>query len=99
MRPGEFTELIDSAYAVAIDDDVLVYPSTSEVTGDPENEILYLSWEIDGLEYSVRVCEETVRDTARIERGEDGVDRLVFKDEDESDIRLTLLQPKELKEN
>lgn len=93
MRPGEFIDLIDSAYAVAVDDDVLVYPSTSEVTGDPENEILYLSWEIDGQIYSVRVCEETVRDTARIEHGEDGIDRLAFKDETEGDVYLTLLHP------
>lgn len=39
---------------------LLVYWETSEITGEPENEILKLVWESDGLRYRVVFTEEGI---------------------------------------
>jgi hypothetical protein len=43
--------------AVVIDDSVLVYPRLSELKDSEDNEFLYLSWEDEGLEYSLTFSE------------------------------------------
>jgi hypothetical protein len=43
--------------AVVIDDSVLVYPRLSELKDSEDNEFLYLSWEDEGLEYSLKFSE------------------------------------------
>lgn len=43
--------------AVVIDDSVLTYPRLSELKDSEDNEFLYLSWEDEGLEYSLKFSE------------------------------------------
>jgi len=49
--------ILENASAVIIDDNALVYPSLWELDGDPENQFLYLSWENEGHDYSLKFCE------------------------------------------
>lgn len=92
----EFLRLIDSARAVLVDDYALSFPVTENVIGNPENVVLYVSWEDDGIEHNLEVTEETIRKTGAIEHGEDGIDRLVFEDENEGYVHLMLLHPMKL---
>jgi hypothetical protein len=49
----EAYQILEQASAIIIDDNILVYPSLSELKEDDTNEFMYLSWENEGLEYSV----------------------------------------------
>ena len=40
--------ILEDASAVVVDDDTLVYPSLDMISGDEDNEFLYLQWESDG---------------------------------------------------
>jgi hypothetical protein len=61
---AEAMAIIESASAIVIDNglDSVIYPSISELTGDPENEFMYLSWDDDGTEMSTRFKEENNRE-------------------------------------
>lgn len=50
-------ELLENSSGVVIDDNVLVYPSLAEIEDSDENEFLYLSWQDEGLTYSVKFQE------------------------------------------
>ena len=50
-------EILLEATAVIIDENALVYPCVAELTGENENEFLYLSWEDDGHDYSLKFRE------------------------------------------
>lgn len=50
-------EILENASAVIINDDVLIYPSVSVLTGDDENEFLFLSYEIASQEYYLKFTE------------------------------------------
>jgi hypothetical protein len=55
----EAYELIGNASAVIIDDNALMYPSLWELTGEADNEWLYLGWDDeDGNEYAIKFIEE-----------------------------------------
>ncbi len=56
----EAFELIGNASAIILNDDALMYPSLWELTGESDNEWLYLGWDDeDGYEYRVTFIEET----------------------------------------
>lgn len=49
----EAFNLLNKCSAVIIDNDVLVYPSLDEITGDPNNGFMYCAWENEGSDYSI----------------------------------------------
>ena len=49
--------LLDQASAVIMDDHVVTFANTSELTGEADNEFLYVGWEDDGLDFSVTARE------------------------------------------
>jgi hypothetical protein len=53
----EAYNILQDASAIIIDDNVLVYPSLSELEEDDTNEFMYLSWDDEGLGYEVKFCE------------------------------------------
>lgn len=80
--------LVDSA-AVIVDNDALVYPSLSEIENNPENQFLYLFWELDGQEYSVK-CIEQNNQTVKV--SDDGA-LMILEDMEGDRFQLTLLEP------
>ena len=50
-------EILVDADGIVIDDGVILYPSLDKLTGCDENEFMYLSWDDEGLEYSIKFCE------------------------------------------
>ena len=83
-----FNRLKESA-AVIVDNDALVYPSLDDITNTPENEFLFLSWEVEGKEYRVK-CIEKNNQTVKV--SDDG-STMLLEDEEGDKIELTLLQP------
>ena len=53
----EAHKILQNASAVIIDEHALVYPSLWELTGDDENQFMYLSWEDEGQDYYMKFCE------------------------------------------
>ena len=76
-----FDILLEST-AVVINGNALMYPSLDQLTGEDENEFLYVSWEDDGLEYTARFVEENNREVL-VENG-----TLVLKDSDGDEVRI-----------
>ena len=50
-------KILEDCSAVITEDHVLLYPALSDLTGDPENEFMYLSYEDEGLAYYVKFAE------------------------------------------
>lgn len=50
-------KILEDASAVIINDDTLIYPSLSDLTGEDDNRFLYLEWEEEGLEYNLKFNE------------------------------------------
>ena len=80
--------LVDSA-AVIVDNDALVYPSLGDIENSPENEFLYLSWEEDGKEYSVKCIEQN----NQVVKVTDDGSLMMLEDMEGDKFQLTLLQP------
>ena len=56
-----FMRVIGQAGALqTLESPLLVFWETSEITGEPENEILKLVWECDGLSYRIVFTEEGI---------------------------------------
>jgi hypothetical protein len=53
----EAYNILQDASAVVVEDHVLVYPALSELEGSDENEFLYIQWDDEGEEYSLKFCE------------------------------------------
>jgi hypothetical protein len=53
----EAFDIIENANAIIINDVDLVFPSTSSLNGDDENEFMYLSWEACTEEYNLKFSE------------------------------------------
>ena len=53
----EAHRLLENAAAVIVNNDALMYASVAALEGSEENEFLYLSWEVEGLEYSLKFAE------------------------------------------
>jgi hypothetical protein len=83
-----FNRLKESS-AVIVDNDALVYPSLADIENNPENQFLYLFWELDGQEYSVK-CIEQNNQTVKVT--DDG-SLMLLKDMEGDKFQLTLLQP------
>jgi hypothetical protein len=83
-----YNRLVDSA-AVIVDNDALVYPSLGGIENDPENQFLYLSWEVEGQEYSVK-CIEQNNQTVKVT--DDG-SLMLLEDMEGDRVQLTLLHP------
>lgn len=49
----EAYRILEDASAVIIDDDVVLYPSLSELKEDDTNEFLFFRWDDGGLEYTL----------------------------------------------
>lgn len=57
----KFVQMLKTAECVQLDDGPLLTSwATSEVNGDPDNEILQVSWESEGLLYSAKFTERGV---------------------------------------
>lgn len=50
-------QILQDASAVIINDDVVLYPSLSDLEDDESNEFLYLEWDYEGLEYNLKFNE------------------------------------------
>ena len=83
-----YNRLVDSA-AVIVDNDALVYPSLGGIENNPENQFLYLFWELDGQEYSVK-CIEQNNQTVKVT--DDG-SLMLLEDMEGDRVQLTLLHP------
>lgn len=83
-------DMIANSEAVIVDRDAVVYPRFDNIKGDPSNEILFLYWEADGLEYSITVMEDG-NENVKV----DGTD-LIFVDSDNHEVRITPLYSKEI---
>ncbi|NBR06941.1 MAG: hypothetical protein EBT92_14360 [Planctomycetes bacterium] len=80
-------ELIEAASAVIVNRDALMYPSFDDLTGDSDNEFLYLGWtDSDGLEFVIKACEG---ENQEVEVTDDG--NLVLVDDEGEKFELTLL--------
>lgn len=83
-----YNRLQESA-AVIVDNDALVYPSLGGIENNPENEFLYLSWEVEGQEYRVK-CIEKNNQTIKV--SDEGA-VMLLEDNEGDKLELTLLQP------
>lgn len=53
----EAYEILERFTTAVVIDSVLVYPRLSELKDSEDNEFIYLSWEAEGLEYSLKFSE------------------------------------------
>lgn len=53
----EAYNILENCAGVIVDDNVLIYPSLSDITNEPDNEFLYLSWNEDGEDFEVSFIE------------------------------------------
>ena len=83
-----YNRLVEST-AVIVDNDALIYPSLADIRNEPDNLFLYLSWEVDGLEYAVKCMEEN-NQTVKVT--DDG-SLMLLEDMEGDRVQLTLLQP------
>lgn len=83
-----YNRLVESA-AVIVDNDALVYPSLGGIENSPENEFLYLSWDVEGQTFSVK-CMEQNNQTVKVT--DDG-SLMLLEDTEGDRVQLTLLQP------
>jgi hypothetical protein len=87
----EAYQILEDASAIIIDDNVLVYPSLSELKEDDTNEFMYLSWEDEGLEYSVRFEEKRNQQVEVV-----GSSMFLYAEGDIDHTQITILTTKEL---
>jgi hypothetical protein len=80
---------LKESVAVIVDNDALVYPSLADIENNPENQFLYLFWELDGQEYSVKCIEQN---NQTIKTTDDGA-LMILEDIEGDRVQLTLLQP------
>ena len=83
-----YRRLVDSA-AVIVDNDALVYPSLGGIENNPENQFLYLSWEVEGQEYSVKCIEQN----NQVVKVTDDGSLMLLEDTEGDRVQLTLLHP------
>lgn len=83
-------ELLDKAGAIIVSSqsgNPLVYPSLSELTGELDNEFLFISWTDDrGHEFNMRFIEENNQNP-----GIDTMTNELILEDDEAENRLLLL--------
>lgn len=82
--------ILQDCSAVIIDDNVLVYPSLDEPSGDLRHEFLNLAWEQEGEDFEVRFLEGNNQEV------QVSGSSLFLVDSDGQDAQLTILEPKKL---
>lgn len=68
----------------------VIYPATDEITGENNNEFLFLGWEVDGLEFSATFIEENNQEV------EINNSYMLLEDDEGDLIELKLLFPTNL---
>jgi len=86
-------DLLNISVAVILDDAVVIYPALDKLTGEPDNEFLYLSWEnSNGQEFDCRFIEENNQSVT-----EDNTSSSIWLEDTEGDrVKITLLQKMKL---
>lgn len=87
----EAFEILENCSAIIIDDDVLIYPGLyEELTGEDDNEFMYLSWESEGMEYGIKF-NEGLNKAVKV------IGSFLFLIDTEGEERqITILEPKNL---
>lgn len=81
-------ELIENAAAVIVNHDALMYPSVSDLTGEEDNEFLYVSWmDADGLGFKIKAVEENNQEVKVTDQGD-----LILVDDEGEEFEVTLLK-------
>lgn len=80
--------LMESA-AVIVNNDALTYPSLGDIENNPENQFLYLFWELDGKEHSIKCIEQN---NQAVKVTDDG-SLMLLEDMEGDRFQLTLLNP------
>ena len=81
-------ELIDNAAAIIADHDALMYPSVSDLTGEADNEFLYIGWtDGDGYEFQIKATEGPNQNVKVTDQGD-----LVLVDDEGNEFEITLLK-------
>ena len=84
----EAHELIENAAAIIVNHDALMYPSVSDLTGEEDNEFLYVSWtDGDGWEFEIKAVEENNRTVKVTDQGD-----LILVDDEGDEFEVTLLK-------
>lgn len=78
-------DLLEYCDAIILNDDVLIYPATDTITGEPENEFLYLSYTQNDLIYSLYFIEENNQEI------EFSGSTMYLEDNEGDSVRITLL--------
>ena len=85
----EAHEIITNCSACIINRDALMYPSFDDLTGDHDNEFLYLGWtDGDGYEFSIKCIEENNRNVMLTDEGS-----LILKDNEGEEFEFLPLSP------
>ena len=81
-------ELIENAAAIIADHDVLMYPSVSDLTGEADNEFLYIGRSDGyGCEFQIRATEGPNQNVKVTDQGD-----LVLVDDEGNEFEITLLK-------
>jgi len=87
----EAYRILEDASAVIIDDDVVLYPSLSELKEDDTNEFLFFRWDDGGFEYVVRFEEWRNQEVEVV-----GSSMFLYAEGDNEHTQITILTTKEL---
>ncbi len=83
--------LTDCSAVIVTDVTSLMYPSVADLTGEGENEFLYLSWSDDeGLDYAIKFQESNNREVKV--KGSS----MFLTDDEGEETELTILEPANL---
>jgi hypothetical protein len=88
----EAHQILSECSAVIIDDNAVVYPFTADLEDDDSNEFMYLSWDDDGLDFSVKFIEGNNKEVAV------NGSTMVLYDNEGDVTKLTILVGKNLEE-
>jgi hypothetical protein len=89
----EAHKILQDCSAVIINDNVVIYPSINDLTGEDNNEFMFLGWENDGEDFALFFW-EGLNKTVTIS----GSSMFLYEIEDEIDspTQITILEPKKL---
>lgn len=84
-------KILEDCSAVVTEDHVVIYPALSELTGEADNEFLYLTWQDDtGLEFNANFIEENNQEIKVVGSS------MFLKDEAGNEFQITVLVPQNL---
>jgi len=84
----EAAEILENCSAVVTEDHSVMYPDTADLTGEDDNEWLYLSWtDSDFNEFNVRFVEKNNREVAVVGGS------MFLQDSEGEQVHLTILVP------